>query len=127
MRASLRWPLLLPLLGACAVVAPENRRTLRAMDEHLAPESTALGLAALPVTLPAGLVGLAADAAIMHPVCSLDDAWADTADWLWRTREESRLRQVVMTPLRALVTPFVFAGDWAVRAAFVVPPRREKE
>ncbi|MEZ5964163.1 MAG: hypothetical protein R3F56_09985 [Planctomycetota bacterium] len=113
------------VLGACAMAEPANRYTLNAMDAHLAPSSNGARWAALPLTLPAGVVGLAADALVVHPIRVLDDAWGDTVEYLWRPREESRFRRAVMAPVRGLATPLVFVGDWLTRAVFAVPPRRE--
>lgn len=115
------------LASACAITEPANRRTLNAMDAHLAPASTAARWAALPLTLPAGILGLAADAVVVHPCTVIDDAWGDTVDYLWRPRDESRFRKAVMVPLRAVATPFVFTADWLTRSAFAVPPREEKD
>lgn len=121
------WCLCALLASACAVAEPTNRRTLNAMDAHLAPGSTGARWAALPLTLPAGVLGLAADAIVVHPCCVLDDAWGDTVEYLWRPREESRFRRAAMVPLRAVATPLVFLGDWLTRATFAVPPRQEED
>lgn len=128
MRRPALLPLLLPaLLAGCAVADADNRRTLTAMDAHLAPASTAARWAALPLTLPAGMLGLFTDAVVVHPCCVIDDAWGDTAEYLWRPREESRFRRAVMVPVRAAATPLVFAADWLTRAMFAVPPRKEDD
>lgn len=121
------WRLALPLVAAsCATSVADNRRTLNLLDAHVAPESATLRWVALPVTFPTGVLGLVTDAVIVHPCCVIDDAWGDTVEWLWDPRDESRFRRAVMVPLRALATPFVFAGDWLTRAMFAVPPRKEK-
>ena len=126
----------LPVAGAlvlclfatgCAVFVDENRRTLDAMDEHLAPASTGARWALTPVTLPAGILGGTVDMVLVHPACVTDDAWADTVELLWTPRGESRFRRAVMLPLVSLATPFVFVGDWVGRAVFAVPPRQDEE
>lgn len=117
--------LFLWLAAGCAVGDAANRRTLNAMDAHLAPESIAARVALAPMALPAGTLALAADAVVVHPCCVLDDAWGDTSELLWRPRQESRFRRAVMLPVRALVTPIVFAADWLGRSVFAIPPRRE--
>lgn len=109
---------------SCAIANPDNRRTLNALDANLAPASATARWLALPVTLPAGVLGVAADAVIVHPCCVFDDAWGDTVEWLWEPREESRFRLAVMTPLRAVATPIIFLGDWLARATMNVPPRK---
>jgi hypothetical protein len=102
----------------------DNRRTLNALDASLTPESAAARWAAAPVALPTGLVALAVDAVVVHPACSIDDAWGDTVEWLWTPDpDESRFRRAVLLPLVTLATPPVFVGDWLGRALFAIPPR----
>ncbi len=122
-----RSTLLLPLVlaASCAIAEPDNRRTLNALDAHLTPTSTSARWLASPVALPVGVLGVAADALVVHPCCVLDDAWGDTVEWLWEPREESRFRSAVMTPLRVIASPIVFVGDWLGRATFDIPPRKE--
>ncbi len=92
------------LLAGCAVMAEENRRTLNAMDEHVAPESSAARWALAPVALPAGLVGLTADLVIVHPATAIDDAWGDTVEVLWTPRDnETGFRRAVMAPVALTV------------------------
>lgn len=115
---------ILLLLPACAMAERDNRRTLNAMDASLAPAAAGARWAAAPLALPAGLVGLAADALVVHPACSLDDAWGDTVEWLWTPDpDESRFRRAVLLPLVTLATPPVFLGDWLGRALLAIPPR----
>ena len=122
--ARLALVLLLGLAAGCAVAAEENRRTLNAMDRSLTPGSEAERWALAPVALPAGLVGLVADALVVHPTTTLDAAWGDTVEMLWTPAEdESRLRRAVFTPFSALLTPFVFVGDAVWRSMFVITPR----
>jgi hypothetical protein len=120
----LAWLLLAcALLAGCAVSEKENRRTLNAMDRNLTPASTAGRWAVAPVALPAALVGLAADALIVHPSTVFDDAWRDTVKWLWTPDpSESRFRRAVLLPLIVLATPFVYVGDWLRRATIDPPP-----
>jgi len=60
--------LLIAVISAsCAMSESDNRRLLNALDEHLAPESTAGKWALAPVALPTGLVAFAVDAAITVP------------------------------------------------------------
>ena len=114
------------LASSCAFFEEENRRTLNAMDADLAPSSTAARWALAPVMLPAGALGLAADVLVVHPATAIDDAWADTVEWLWTPAEdESRFRRAVMVPLVTLATPLVFASDWLGRSLFALDPREE--
>lgn len=123
MRAAISAALVLALAG-CAVFESENRRTLNALDEHAAPASAAGRWALAPVALPVSLVAALGDMVIVHPICSIDDAWGDTVDWLWTPRGESRFRRAVMLPLAALATPVLFVGDLAARSAFPIDPRK---
>lgn len=118
--------LLAACLASCAVMERENRRTLNSLDEHWSPSSEAGRWAAAPVALPAALVGLVVDGLIVNPAVVVDDAWADTVDWLWTPKGESRFRRAVMLPLAALATPFVYVGDW-IRRGFFAGPRDEAE
>jgi hypothetical protein len=117
--------LILLLCAGCAVFDRDNRRTLNAMDEHLAPESTAARWAVAPVGLPAGIVALVLDAVIVHPSTVFDDAWDDTVDLLWTPRDETRFRRAILLPLVTIATPFVYLGDWLGRACLAIPPREE--
>ena len=115
--------LLLLLCAGCAVFNKDNRRTLNALDEHVAPESTAARWALAPVGLPVGLVAGVLDMVIVHPATVFDDAWGDTKQLLWTPRDESRFRRAIMLPLATIATPFVYLGDWLGRALFDIPPR----
>ncbi len=105
---------LLPLVS-CAVAREDNRRTLNLLDETMTPDSTGAKVALAPLALPVGVVAVALDAAVVHPVAVIDDAWGDTSELLWERGEETPLRRAVITPFMAVATPFVFVGDWAWR------------
>lgn len=126
MRPALAATLVLALSG-CAVFEAKNRRTLNALDEHAAPPNAAARWALSPVALPVSFVAALADMVIVHPVCSIDDAWHDTVDWLWTSHGESKFRRAVLLPLSALATPFVFTGDLLARSVFPIPPHGEEE
>ena len=112
------------LFAACTAVR-DHRHTLDWLDATLTPTSpTARGLL-LPVAIPVGCVGLLADVLLVNPVLAIDDAWGDTTDLLWTSQEESVLRRVLFTPIAAVATPFVFAGDWLGRSLLPLEPRRE--
>lgn len=116
------------LLAACSMTRPENRRTLHALDASAAPDSAGARWAAAPLAFPAGLLALALDAVIVHPACSVDDAWGDTRAWLWTPDPEaSRFRRAMLLPLAALATPFVWAGDWIGRILLPIPARQADE
>ena len=104
-------PLLL-LGAACSMFRTDNRRTLNLLDRELAPEDTAAKVALSPLALPAGIAAFATDLAVVHPIATIDDAWNDTEELLWRSRDESALRRALVVPIAAIATPFVFAGDW---------------
>lgn len=105
-----------------------SRRTLDLCDANLAPapESTTTRALLLPIAVPVGCVAGIVDTVAVNPVCAVDDAWADTVDCLWRSRDESALRRVLFVPLAALATPIVFGGDWLGRSVFPIPPRADE-
>jgi hypothetical protein len=108
--------------SGCAIAERDNRRTLNALDEHATPASEPARWALAPLALPVSLVAAAGDMLIVHPVCSVDDAWADTVDVLWTSHGETRFRRVVMIPLAALTTPPFFAGNLLFRSLLPVDP-----
>lgn len=112
------------MLGGCAIFEPENRRLLELLDADLAPPPGAAAIALTPVTLPVGVVALAADMVVVHPVASIDDAWLDTRDVLWHSTDETSFRKVVMAPVSVLLTPVIFTGDWLGRSLFAIPARK---
>lgn len=110
-------------LSGCTVFDDEQRRTLNWLDESLAPESAGARYALLPVAVPVGFVALTADAVVVNPVMSIDDAWLDTRDLLWTRGEDvSNLRRVLVAPFAAAATPIVFAGNWLGRCLFPFDP-----
>lgn len=107
--------LLLASLGACTMFEDDYRRTLNLLDDDFTPDSTAGKVALAPLALPVGVLAFVADAAIVHPITCIDDAWLDTVELLWDSEDETTLRWALMTPVSALATPLVFAGDLLVR------------
>jgi hypothetical protein len=116
---------LLASAAACCMFREENRRTLEMIDRELAPASTGAKVALAPVALPVGVAAFAADLAVVHPIASLDDAWLDTEELLWQSKDESGLRRALFVPFAAVATPFVFAGDWLGR--WLLPIRGRPE
>jgi hypothetical protein len=111
------------LAFGCAVTEEANRRTLNALDRHLAPPTAVGRWAAAPVALPLSLASLAADALVVHPLTVFDDAWRDTDEWLWTPNpSESRFRRAVLFPLTVMATPVIYVGDWMARAVFAIDP-----
>ena len=111
------------LLAGCAVFERDNRRALVALDEHLTPANTAARWALAPLAAPVAFAAVALDMVVIQPICSVDDAWADTKDWLWTSQCESRFRRAVMLPLAVAATPPVFVSDWLARAVFPIDAR----
>ena len=111
-------------LSGCAISESENRRTLNALDAHATPSSEVARWASSPLALPVSLVAAVGDMVIVHPICSIDDAWADTVDNLWTSHGETKFRRAVMLPLAAVATPFFFTGDLGARALFPIDPNR---
>lgn len=117
--------LALVLLGCaatsgCAISSRENRRTLNALDEHATPPSATARWAMAPLALPVSLGAVIGDMLLVHPICSIDDAWADTVDALWTSHGETKFRRAVLLPLATLATPIVFTGDLIARALFPI-------
>lgn len=115
---------LLLVTAGCTTLRTENRRTLDLCDAQLAPTAATARWLLLPMALPVGLAAGAIDTVVVNPICALDEAWHDTRDLLWVSREESTLRRVLFTPLAAAATPFVFGSDWLLR---VLAPMRTRE
>lgn len=78
-------------LPGCTTMRDDSRRTLDALDRNLTPSSPVARGLLLPVAIPVGLGGLLCDTVVVNPVCALDDAWLDTTDLLWTSRDESML------------------------------------
>ncbi|MFT7463413.1 MAG: hypothetical protein ACI9EF_001757 [Pseudohongiellaceae bacterium] len=108
--------LLAVCLAACAPLEPTNRYGLDGLNEHLTPESETGRWALSPVAVPVGLATYFVDGLLIHPFYVWDDAWTDTRDAVWDTRDESRFRRALVYPLRVVGTPVVyllsFAGRW---------------
>lgn len=119
--------LVLALFAGCTTVRDDSRRTADWLDASLTPESNGARMALLPLAIPVGLGALAADTAVVNPVYAVDDAWGDTVELLWTSREESSLRRALFTPLAALATPFVFGSDWLWRCVVPTAPRRDRD
>lgn len=111
-------------LGGCTALDRNQRRTLDWLDAHLAPESAVARGCLLPLAIPVGLLGFAADTLAVNPALAVDDAWGDTAELLWEPRDETLLRRVFLVPLATLATPLVFTGDWLVRSLVPIGSRR---
>ena len=117
----LRCSLLLPVLFAgCAVFNEENRRTLNRLDEWIQPETTGARLALAPAAVPLGTVAGATDMVLVHPVSVIPDAADDVYQLYWKPRKMEFLRQALLIPIFALLTPPTFVGDWLVRSLFDV-------
>lgn len=112
-------------VAACTTTRDDSRRTLDWLDGNLAPASHTARMVLLPVAIPVGACGVLADTLLVNPACAVDDAWGDTVEVLWTSREESALRKALFTPLAALATPVVFAGDWLWRCVIPTPPRSD--
>jgi hypothetical protein len=108
----------LGLLSACAVFDRDNRLLLNKMDEWVKPRSTAARVALAPVAIPVGTLGLAADAALIHPVVVVPKAADDVYKLYWKPREMDWLRKGLILPLVTVLTPPTFTADWFGRAVF---------
>lgn len=119
--------LLVAFLGlvGCTTIRDDSRRTLDLLDANLTPGSPVGRGLLLPVAIPVGFAGLLCDTVVVNPACAIDDAWLDTTDLLWSSRDESMLRRTLFTPVAALATPLVFGLDWLWRSLVPLAPRAE--
>jgi hypothetical protein len=124
--------LLLCVLPACAWTRRENRPVWNVFEEHLVPEEQGWFIAALPLTVPAGLLAILTDTFVAHPLQVTGDAW-DDAGWLWRGGrpdfERRYYSEVAFVPVRAALTPVVLLGSFLGRSMFDIrdDESREKE
>lgn len=117
----------LVLTAGCSMLRSDNRRTLNLIDRELTPGSDGAKVALAPLALPVGVAAFAADLAVVHPIASIDEAWSDTEQLLWRPRDESALRRALFVPFAAVATPFVFAGDWVGRWLLPITAKERAE
>lgn len=105
----------------CAWVDRAHRPVWNTFEEHLVPEDEGWFVAALPMTVPAGITAAAVDAFISQPVLSFDDALDDAAS-VWDYGEDAFTKayytESIKVPVRAVGTPVVFAGSWLIRSMF---------
>jgi hypothetical protein len=115
--------LLLP--AGCAWANRDNRPLWNAFETHAVPEEGTWFVAALPLTVPGGLVAIVLDTLVVHPAQVVDDAAGDAGDvWNgieWRERYYSEL---ALLPLRAAATPLVFVGGFLGRSCFDIAPHQ---
>jgi len=115
---------LLLLLPACAWSNRANRPVWNAFEQRLVPEGDAAFYAALPLTVPGGLLAIVTDTLVVHPAQVADDAWDDAADlWDEVPWAAEYYTQLALLPFRAVGTPLVFAGSFLGRSCFDVPSR----
>ena len=113
----------LPLacLPSCAWSNVDNRPVWNAFEQSLVPDGGGWFVATLPVTVPLGLLAIATDTVIAHPLQVLDDAASDAGE-LWRPEdfefEQAYYTEMAGLPIRSLVTPVVFVGSFAGRVLF---------
>jgi hypothetical protein len=128
----LGWWLGLAVLGSlgsgCAWARRDNRPVWNAFEAHLVPESNPGFALALPLTVPAGLLAIAADTLVAHPLQGVDDAWDDAAQ-LWRgvPFAEHYYTQAATLPVRAAATPVWLVGSFVLRSLFDIRTAGEVE
>jgi hypothetical protein len=109
------------LLAGCAFTRRENRPVWNAFEQNLVPEDKGWFIAALPLTVPGGIVAILTDTFVAHPIQVADDAWDDAA-WLWRSGrpdfEERYYSEMAFLPVRAAITPITFLGSFLGRSMF---------
>lgn len=102
--------------AGCAVFDDDNRLLLNTLDEKIRPKTTGAQLALAPVAIPAGAVALAIDGAVINPVRAVPTAADDTRKLYWDYDSQGMLHDSLLFPVRVVLTPPTFAGDWAVRS-----------
>ncbi len=111
------------LCVGCAFMEKDNRRLLNVLDESVAntciADTTAGRIAAAPVFVPVGVVAFATDAVVIQPVMAVEPAAKDTYDTLWKPREMTPFRRVLVLVPQVAATPIVFVIDWAFRSVFI--------
>lgn len=120
--------LLVAALQGCAFMNRDNTPALNMVEEQLWPEATGWRIAVFPVVFPVGLVAVIVDAMVIHPATVIDDAAGDTGDVLWDNWEwdDHYVTECTILPWRAVVTPFVFIGDFLGRSFFDIPTRADR-
>lgn len=110
------------LLAGCAFTRRENRPVWNVFEQNLVPEDTGWFVAALPLTVPGGILAIVADTFVAHPIQVADDAWDDAA-WLWRDGrpdfDERYWSEMAFLPVRTAITPVAFLGSFLGRSMFV--------
>ncbi|MBN1774376.1 MAG: hypothetical protein JXB32_24155 [Deltaproteobacteria bacterium] len=119
-RSRLLLTLLACTLAGCAVFERDNRRVLNELDARIQPGSTAARIALAPAAVPVGTVALATDMAVVHPAAMVPRAARDVKELYWKPAPASRLRAVLLFPLKVLATPPTFVADWLGRSLFAV-------
>jgi hypothetical protein len=109
------WLLLSLTVAGCAPIHADNRYGLAHLDEYLVPESESARWALAPVAVPVGLATYLVDGLVIHPFMVWDDAWTDTRDLLWDTRDDSPFRRSVSFPFRVVGTPVIWVLDFVAR------------
>ncbi|MBL8724257.1 MAG: hypothetical protein JNK49_09430 [Planctomycetes bacterium] len=114
--------------SGCAWARRDNRPVWNAFEAHLVPEQNPAFALALPLTVPGGLLAIAADTLVAHPLQVVDDAWGDAAD-LWRGIPFAKhyYTQAATLPVRAVATPVWFVGSFVLRSLFDMRTAGEAE
>lgn len=115
-------------LPSCAWSNQDNRPVWNAFERNLVPDDEALFVAALPLTVPLGLASIVVDAVVAHPIQVVDDSVRDAGS-LWDEDDmgfdQAFYTEMACMPFRTVLTPLAFAGSFAGRVLFDLPPHRE--
>ena len=114
--------------GGCAIYNRDNTRVLNWFEDNLLPKENPAKVLSYPVMIPAGLVSVAIDGIIVHPVSCVDDALRDTRDICWRhfDWDNQYVTECAQLLPRTIFTPFVAAGSFIFRSLFDIPPNDGK-
>ena len=108
------------LLFSCSVLEEGHHPTLTWLDKHL-PEadssvgSIALGVALIPITVPAGV----ADTFIANPILQAPDGWDTAKKIVWEDPSDSAFYQAAIFLPKIAITPVVFIGTWTLHIIWV--------
>jgi len=106
----------------CAFTKHDNRRLLNYLDSQAegtwVADTTAGRITGAPIAIPVGAAAFALDVAVIQPVCAVPPAAKDTYDLLWKPRELSAFRKMILFVPVVVATPIVFVSDWAFRSLF---------
>ena len=110
--------------SGCAIFNRENTRVLNWFEAKVVPKENPARILSYPALIPAGIVVLAVDGIVVHPIASVDDALRDTEDICWKRFdwETGYVTECAKLPLRTVGTPIICVGSFVLRSLFDISP-----